>query len=1075
MTEIGKQSGYEFICSVSYLKQANPVTIQVKDKGIEEVLESVFENQPFKYVLDERTIIVQPKAVKLPLFNPSQTLIRQDTVITGKVMDSLSVSLPGATVRLKGTNIGTVTDLDGNFRLKVPDSKGILVISFVSFEPKEISIGSGLYKEVRLRESKNALNEVVVVGYSEQKKISVTGAISSIGTKELLQSPVANVSNMLAGRLPGLVAVQRSGEPGADGSTLKIRGIGTLYEGEESDPLVMVDGIERKDFNSIDPNEIETISILKDASSTAIYGIRGANGVILITTKRGLSGPPRVSFTANTAVQMAVAPPGTVNAYEYVTLRNEAARNDGIAEENLPFSPDEVELYRTGEDPILHPDVDWYDMLIKPYSLQSQYNLGIRGGNEFAKYFVSLGLFDQNAAYRFNDYNEFNTNAKYRRYNFRSNLDFNITKRFTVRVNLASQIANSNYPGLSSSDLWSKAQGSNPIVSPGMVDGRIVVLGTATSSPLSELLGQGYRNNFNSNINSSVTLEHKLDFVTPGLSVGGTMAYDSWYSHNISRSKPIVIYTALPDPENPDNILYIPRGEDGVLGYSQGFGKRRKVYAELKLNYSRQFGDNYFTGLILYNQSKEHDPGFQYKVPRGLQGVVGRLTYSYKNKYNLEFNMGYNGSENFPKDNRFGFFPAYSAGWVVSEENFFSKNGLISFLKFRGSFGEVGNDKLQGNRFLYLPDAYFYSGSYYFGEAGSTKSGYQRSYEGKLGNPLLTWERAKKLDIGIEINFLNDRISLTGDYFKERRNNILAPRLSVPGIVAADLPAFNLGKVNNEGFEVEGSYRSNANNTLTYWLKGNYALAKNKIIFKDEPPKTYSYQNETGNIVGQFFGLEADGLFNSWEEVNDPDRPVSSYAPNSIQPGDIRYIDQNDDGIIDADDYVPIGHSRFPQNSFGLSFGGAFKGFDFSILFQGASKVSTYLTDQAVWPFLNGSSNAKEIHLERWTQERYDNGEKISFPRLSRSSTAGGNNYAPVSSYWLKDASYVRLKNAEIGYNFSGELLEKFHIRSARVYVNGINLFTWSKIGIFDPEIPSGNGRGYPVQRVFNLGANFQF
>ncbi|MGF6929231.1 TonB-linked SusC/RagA family outer membrane protein [Chitinophaga sp. W2I13] len=1027
------------------------------------------------------TYVVLLSLTSLPLFTFA-AVKPAGVIITGKVTDEKGSALIGTTIVVEGTQKSTSADSDGNYRIDVPEGKRVLVFSCIGYITRKVSLGSGAVLNVKMQPDEKNLGEVVVVGYGVQKKVTVTGAVASIGTKDLLQSPVANVSNMLVGRLPGLIAVQRSGEPGQDGSSLKIRGIGTLDAGSGSDPLIMVDGIERSNINQIDPNEIETINILKDASSTAVYGVRGANGVILITTRRGKMGPPKLSLTSNLGRQSPTQLPKMVSSYEYATLKNEALKNDG---KEPYFTEEDLELFKSGKDPVFHPSIDWFDMMLKPYSLQSQHNLNISGGTSLARYFISGGYFEQNGAYRYADYNpEFSANPKYKRYNFRSNFDFDVTPLFTVKVNLGGQVENQNYPAKSAGDIFFDVLSANPFSSPGIVDGKLVTISGAVNgrNPLLTMLNAGYQQLFKSNVNSSVILNHKLDFITAGLSARGTIAYDSWYSHSIRRSKNNVTYLAVKDPANAGNILYVPQGEETTLGFSEGYDKRRKIYGELAVDYNRSFGSHNVTGLLLYNQSKAYAPTLTYKVPNAYLGMAARVTYNFKSRYLVEFNMGYNGSENFPEGKRFGWFPAYSLGWVASDEPFFPKNKYLTFLKVRGSYGEVGNDKLSdifngGSRFLYLPSSFAYGGGYNFGEVGSSYQWYGGSYEGKLGNPDITWERAKKSNIGLEMKLLNNRLSFTGDYFQEKRNNILAMRGAVPGIVGvSDLPAYNLGRVSNKGFELDAGYNDYAGK-VNYWVKANYSFARNKIEFKDEAPRVYAYQNETGNPVGQYFGLVAEGLFNSWDEINDTKRPQSSYAPgtngrDALQPGDIRYKDVNGDGVINNDDQMPIGYSQLPQIIYGFSFGAAYKGFDCSVLFQGAGKASVYLEQMAAWPFDTDWRNAMSVHMERWNEERYKAGENITFPRLSQS--PAGNNYQR-SSYWLKDASYLRLKNVEVGYTFTDGILKRAKIGSVRVYANGMNLVTWSSLKTYDPEAPDGRGQFYPQQKVYNVGLNLQF
>lgn len=1013
------------------------------------------------------------------------TAIAQET-ISGMVADADSHEpLPGVSVVVKGTTIGAVTDVEGRYMVSVPADTRVLVFSYVGYVSQEIAIGGQTEIAVALQQDVTALGEVVVVGYGIQKKASVTASIATVTTKELLQTPQANISNMLVGRLPGLFAIQRSGQPGYDESMLRIRGVGTFTG--EANPLIMVDGIERTSFNDIDPNEIESLSILKDASATAIYGVRGANGVVLITTKQGQKGAkPEFSYSGSVAFQKPTTLPSYLGSYDYASLYNEALKNDSYVSNSTytpRYSDQDLEYYQNGSDPIFHPSIDWMDEFFRPFSMQTQHNLNISGGADRTRYFVSAGYFEQEGMYKHSDLNpEFDTNPKLKRYNFRSNLDFDITDRFSANIKLAGNAQDRNYPGNTASMIFLHLTRTNPLGTPGLYNGQIVQLQEQESmlNPFRTMIQQGYFQEFRSTINSSVTLNYKLDFLLKGLRMHGTIAYDSYYGHGILRRKEPLWSLIAKNPDDPSTPIFIPQGVDRPFAFEESFDKDRKIYSEFALNYVNTFGAHTVTGLVLYNQSKFHDPGLAFLVPRGYQGAVSRFTYNYKDRYMAEVNMGYNGTENFAEGNRFGFFPAYSISWVPSEESFFPENNVVSFLKFRGSYGVVGNDKIGGTRFLYRPSAYGYSNSYryFFGTVGQNFNAHSGSFEDKIGNPDLIWEKAEKTNVGMEVSFLkNSNITIIGDYFYEFRDNILANRGTIPTIVGANLPAYNLGRMENSGFEFEVSAKGNIRD-LFLWMRGTYTFAHNKILFKDEAPRTYAYQNETGQRADQFFGLIADGFYNSWEEINDVNRPVSAWDNNRLQPGDIRYVDYNKDGKIDLDDQVPIGYSGLPEKVYGVSLGMDYKGFDFSILFQGAGNVSFQYFQYDMWPFVNSVSSAKSIIANRWTPERYEQGLPIEFPRLGVNPSLSNHNYQN-STFWTRDASYVRLKNMEIGYTFNEGILRKLGLKSVRVYLNGNNLHTWTDLIDFDPESASNQKNievtDYPQQRVYNMGLNVKF
>jgi len=1076
--EINKQTEVEFVYNSQVLKNGHRIDVEVSNATLDQVLKICFKDQPFTYVMEGNTVVVKDK---VPLKINDEKVIQNINlipiiVITGKVTDADNKPLVGVSILLVGETKGTSTDENGQFSINVPINS-TLQFSYVGYEVKNISVKKTGNIKISLKQLNVALNDIVVVGYGKQKKATMTGAIVAIDNKQLVQSPVSNISNSLAGRLSGLIAVQNSGEPGFDGSSLKIRGIGTLSEGKESDPLIMLDGVPQNSLtaiNRLDPNEIQSVSILKDASATAVFGVRGANGVIIITTKSGVAGKPQISFSANSAFQTTTQIPQLLNSYEYASLRNEAQRNMGVAAGSEYFSEKDLELYKNGTDPYFHPDVDWFKKVLKKSSRQQQYNLNIGGGSKDVRYFVSLGYFDQDGAYNVGELQkEYSANPKFRRYNLRSNFDIDFNKDFTASIRLGGQIVNSNYPGQTAGNIFFRLLGSNPLMNPGVVDGKIIttVEGLPASGNILDFIANsGYQDNNNSNLNSSLTLTYKLDALTKGLKARVFFAYDNYYSHNVTRTKGSARYRILKDPADPSKPIFIKDGEELPFGFAESFGTNRKIDGNYGLDYDRSFGNHNISALVLYTFEKSFDPALEYHVPHAYTGVVGRVAYNYKSRYMAEFNLGYNGSENFPADKRFGFFPAYSAGWTPSNESFFPKNDVLTYLKFRASYGEVGNDQIGNARFLYLPSVFYYGNGYNLGELGNNYQWYGGSYEGRIGNPDLTWERAKKTNLGVEAKFIKDKLSVTLDVFNEKRNNILSYLGTVPAIVAANLPPANIGKVNNHGYEIEASYNGKINK-LTYWMKANYSFAKNKIIYMDEPVKPYEWMQATGRPVGQYFGLVSEEFFNTQKELDNA--PASKWSPK-LQLGDVKYKDLNGDKLIDEKDMQAIGYSTYPQVVYGVSTGFSYKGFDFSILFQGVAKTSRYLDQIAAWPFETDWGSAQKKQLERWTPERYDAGLPISFPRVELSALADKNNYVP-SSLWLLDGAYLRIKNIEAAYSFSGGIIDRMGAKSVRFFFNANNLVTWSKIKNYDPELPSGRGEFYPQMKVYNFGANLQF
>lgn len=999
----------------------------------------------------------------------------QQIIVTGTVTDSKGMPLIGVTVVVKGTNTGALTGVDGKFSLSLPPASQSLVFSFIGMQTVEVPITSESVYNVIMSEAITGLDEVVVIGYGTQKKATITGSVSAVQTQALIQSPQANIANALVGRMTGLLSVQREGQPGGDQATLRIRGAGTFAG--STDPLIMVDGVESLNYNNIDPNEIDNISILKDASATAVYGVRGANGVLLITTKRGLKGKPVLSISSNTAITSFTDLRENLGSYEWAKAFNDALRNNSYFSGTYTpmFSETDLEHYKTNDSPILYPNTDWISLMMKQSSRQSQDNVNISGGTDLIKYFVNAGYFNQTGLFNnTKTADDFDAQMTYKRYNFRSNFDFNITKRFTANVNISSQTEVRTGPNVRVTYIIDRIYNAPPNMSPGIVDGKVInVYDVFGGNPLEQLLGNGLSKQFSNYLTSSVRLNYDLDFITKGLSTHGTISYWNYMTNTKNYSKAVMTYKPVLLSDN--TFLFAPQKEEAPFGFNESTGKNRKTYVEFGFNYSRQFGNHNVTGLLLYNQSKLFDPALAYVVPNGYQGIVSRVTYDYAKRYLVEFNVGYNGTENFAPGRRFGFFPAYSLGWVASEESFFPKNKILTYLKIRGSYGEVGNDKIGGNRFLYNPSSYQFTGSLAFGVPGSTYQTYPAAAEGVIGNPLLVWERAKKSNIGVDMNFWNDKIKVIADYFVEHRDNILATMGTTPELVGVTLPAQNLGKMKNGGYEAEVNFNDNIGK-VNYWVKLNYTFTRNMVVFQDEVKRPFTYQNRTGQAYGQPFGLVVEGFYNTWEEVNDANRPRSSWQNNRIMPGDFRYKDVNGDGILNSDDQVPIGYPNFPEISYGISFGADYKGFDLSVLFQGVDNVSRYTYITSIRPFENNQSCQSYIPELAWTQEKYESGAEIKLPKLSAQQVQVHDFQA--STFITQDAKYVRLKNVELGYSLTSSFLRKLRIQSLRVYTNGSNLITWH--GLYpgdDPEqVSTGGDWGpYPNTRTINFGFNVKF
>jgi TonB-linked SusC/RagA family outer membrane protein len=1019
-------------------------------------------------------------ALSVLFFN--QDVHAQRIPVSGTVKNADGQAIEGASVSVKGSSEKTITNAQGQFKITVPDRNATLVFSSLGFAAMERNLNGQTVINVAMTSEVKAIDEVVVVGFGTQRKVSVTGAISSVKSEEILRSPVSSVANAIAGRTTGVLAVQRGGEPGRDIADIYVRGIATFAGGNSTRPLVLVDGVERS-LAGIDPYTIESFNILKDASATAVFGVRGANGVIIITTKTGQKGRPQFSFSSNFAFQNPIRLPKLLDAVDYATYRNEAEAND-VGPGARKFSDYDIERFRKGDDPYFHPNIDWFDYMLKKSAPQQLYNLNISGGGQDSKYFVSLGYLNQDGAYKLGGlFDEFSANPNYKRYNIRTNFDFNLSEDITVLIKAASEIGVSNYANSNTSDIFNTILSANPIMSPVLYQGKLVrnVEGLTafqiSNTPLYQMLFNGFNRNFSNRFNSNIAIRYKLDKITKGLLFRAMGAYDSYYLQQVRRTKVIPMWDLMRNRNATtfqDSIVPIPvvNQFEGPINFGgESFARNRKFYAEAAIEYSRNFNGHNITALGLGMVERFYSGGNE--LPFNYAGLVGRLSYAYNNKYLFDFNAGLNGSENFAVGKQFGFFPSFSVGYVLTEEKFIPKQKLLTYMKLRGSYGKVGNDKIGGNRFLFLPSSFTAGSSYFFG-LNNVASGSFR--EASIGNPNVTWEVATKWNIGADMRLFSNKVNFSVDVFNEQRENILW-NLNVPitfGSLSLISP-YNIGQVKNNGVEFELGFKDEAQGgKLKYWMNANYTFARNKIIYMDEAPQPFPGLAMTGNRIGQPKGLVANGIFNTLEQINDPKRPKSVWEGTGLRPGDISYADVNGDGIIDNNDQVNIGNPNIPEIIYGATFGVNWKGFELSVFFQGAGNVSTYLQGEAAWPFIAGTKAAFETAKQSWSEERYLRGDKITLPRLTASPEVGRHNYRP-SSFWMQDAAYLRLKNVEFSYTFTSNQLRMFGLKGLRIYASGQNLVTWTKMPFFDPEIPSSNGAIYPMTRIFNLGANVQF
>lgn len=854
----------------------------------------------------------------------------------------------------------------------------------------------------------------------------------------------------------------------------------------------MVDGVER-DFTQLDSEEIADITVLKDASATAVYGIRGANGVILVTTKRGKVGDAKISASYSYGLQTPVRLPDFADSYTYAKVYNQAQISDGTPEDEVKFKPEIVEAFRTGSNPILYPNVDWMDYIIRSASPQSKANVNISGGTEGVRYFVSLSYLNQDGMFK-----TFGSgtgeNFNYQRFNYRSNIDIDVTKTTQLSFTLGgrSEIRQEPEVAETQDQLFRFLYRAVPYSSPGIVDGRYIqdneeYIPGETVDALSRYYGRGSFSNVRTVYNFDLAFKQNLDVITEGLKFGVKVSYNRDAAQTKTRQASPDVYTAyyLRDfddtlPADDETLVYPQTSRGGNVGYDEDYGKERSWYFEGSINYNRRFGDHEVSGLLLYNQRSNYYPGGSYNyLPSGYVGSAARFTYNYQRKYMAEVNLGYNGSENFARDRRYGFFPAFSLGWVVSEEGFMKDNGIIDYLKLRGSYGKVGSDRQGNNRFLYLPDGYERAfersngrgfDSYNFGvDVPSNQPGY---IETKLGNPLVTWETATKQNYGIDLKLLDSKLSFNFDYFIDKRTDILTTRNTVPEIVAATLPAVNIGEVDNSGYEINVKWEDKIGD-FNYWINPNVSYSKNEIIYMDEVPQNYDYQYRTGQVVGQPFGYVFEGFFS--EDDFDMDGNLIDTFPEYstvVQPGDAIYEDINKDDVIDTQDQRAIGFPEYPQYTFGLNAGFKYKNFDFRMSWAGAQNTSRILGELRQ-PFgETGDATLLKYFADRsWTPET---AETATLPRMTFNNRA--NNFSNVSELYQLDASYIRLKTLEIGYIIKSPFVKSLGINNARIYANGYNLLTFDKMdGLMDPESATGNRPTHPAMKIYNVGVKLNF
>lgn len=1037
------------------------VSVVVMSETIDVILSRALENSGLTYKLNDRQVIISPA--------PVQKVNEKKIKINGKVMDDHNNPLPGVNILIKGTSHGTTTDIDGNYFIDVPDKNSVLVFQFVGFDSREVKVGSQININVNLQEIANGLDEVVVVGYGAQKKASVIGSITTLEPQKLQAGTSRSLTNNLAGQLAGVIAVQRSGETGYDNSDFWIRGIST-FSGSKS-PLVLIDGIERS-LNDLDPAEIESFSILKDAAASSVYGVRGANGVVLVNTKRGKMGKPTINVRFEQGFTQPVRLPEYIGSVDYLELLNEISMD---REGKKNYSEELIDNYRYHTDSDLYPDVNWMDLVTRDHASNSRANMSISGGSDILRYSIVASYYGEHGILENDNSKEWNSSPVLRRYNIRSNVDVNLTPTTLLRVNIGGYLQDHRRAPVSTDDVLTDAFDTPPFIHPAIYStGEIP---KDRENPWAKLTQSGYEDNSSSKIESLFSVEQDLKFVLPGLKFKGIFSFDRYSNSGVKRSKSITYYHPATQ-RNEDGSLDLEIKDYGqeFLGYEQtkDWGNK-STYVEANLSYSKIFGSNAIDAMLLYNQRDYNDGS---SLPYRNQGIAGRLSYAYDSRYVAEFNFGYNGSENFRRGRRFGFFPSVAVGWLMSEEKFMEPvKNIFSKIKFRFSHGLVGNDRLDGRRFAYITtinstDGYKWgkdNGNYY------ERGGY---WEGDYGIPDMTWETVAKTNYGLELNLCN-ALELQLDYFTEKRRDIFMKRSSIPTSAGfVEMPWANYGKVNNQGFEVALAYNKQFNKDWFLNLRGNFTFAKNEIIEYDEPAGVIGTNRaRTGHPVGQLYGLIAEGLFTE-DDFADVEQgilkdgiPTHTFV-DKVRPGDIKYKDVNGDNVVDNMDESPIGGTEDPQIVYGFGMTLQYKNFDLSCFFQGNGRTYRIIGGTN---FIPGSGNGAMGNImtnvvDRWTEENPR--QDVFWPRLDN--TLNQNN-SHASTWWLRNMSMLRMKDIEVGYNFPKRWLQTVRMSNARLFVRGTNLLTFSGFDLWDPELGTNNGCKYPIMKSLSFGFEVNF
>ena len=1069
--QIENVSNYTFFYDTSTINADQKVSLQANQTPVRQAMKQMFGQTDINWEIKNSQIILSHKGA--PAAKGGKITVQ------GNVTDESGEPLPGVTVVDKDNPaVVTATDIDGKYELTVPSKNTTLEYRFVGMASIQEAVGSRKIINVVMAEESTQLQDVVVVGYGVQKRASVVAAITSVRPDQLSVGTTRSLSNDLAGNIAGVIAVQRSGEPGYDDSEFWIRGMSS-FKGNNA-PLVLVDGIERS-LNNIDIAEIESFSVLKDASASAVYGVRGANGVILITTKKGHAGKTTVNVSVEHSFTRPEKLPEFLDAADYLTLLNNINIQDTGQE---IYSRDLINRYRTGYDHELYPNVNWIDAITKDYAHNTRATLDLSGGNERLRYSVVAAYYNESGITEYDKTQNYNSNLTVNRFNLRTNVDMNVTPTTLLQVNVGGYLQTRNAPKEGIDDVFSAAFKATPFAVPVIYDNGMIPKPRENENPWAKLTQSGFYREGRSKLESLFSVEQDLKCITKGLKVKGIFSYDYYSRNGVDRGKaPRYYYPATQrDPVTGELQTIVLQEGDEFLGYNrwEEYGNY-SMYLEANLSYSQHFGPHAVDALLLYNQ-RNYDDGDQ--VSYRTQGLAGRASYVYDGRYIAEFNFGYNGSENFAKGHRFGFFPSVAAGWIVSEEKFMqSATPYIQKLKLRASYGLAGNDRFYNDdgsqkRFGYITTIEG-TGGYTWGNSNTfwSKNGLR---EGAPGAPDLTWEKVKKANVGLEMRLFN-MLEFQVDFFHERREDIFMQRRNYPNSAGFPaLPWANYGIVTNKGFEVELNLNKRINNDLSFSVRGNVTYARNKIIEQDEDLQVVgTYRSSTGLPVNTIFGLVVDRLFTEDDFVDvktgqlKEGIPVQKFS-DRVYPGDIKYVDMNGDNEITEVDKTAIGGTVNPELVYGFGANVNWRGFDVGVFFQGNGRTYRVIGENQS-NFLPGSTIGAEGNIfknasDAWTIENQS--QNVFYPRLHLGYNA---NNSQTSDWWLKDMSMLRLKNVEIGYSFPTRLIKNAAMEYARVFVRGTNLCHFSNFKLWDPELSTNNGLKYPIMSTYSIGLQVRF